>query len=323
MPTVTRICIPTICWAFPIPMCRDRRKSKHVRNTGIYLFAQDSWKIRPNLTLNYGLRWELNPPIYDAGMRYQTFRPGQATTTYPCQLSAASRRRSAIRCQLHDRTVQRRLYFRSAWSFPETKVFPGLDRQLLQVVCSAHRHRLEIRGKMARPAFAPALGMFYNPIEQLVLEQFGASLPSEAASCFPKTLFNTPFISQDGQTTVPNPFNGILTPRSRARRWTGHHSVPSCCLENFSPTCVRNTRSQYNLTDPARDWQGHDTEVGYVGSQGHRLLATQDINYGNAQTCLDLNNISNLTGRREVWHAGRSLPTVSFHHRRPVKSRLG
>ena len=37
-------------------------------------------------------------------------------------------------------------------------------------------------------------------------------------------------------------------------------------------------------------------EVGYVGSQGHRLLATHDINYGKSQTCLDLNNISNLTG---------------------------
>jgi hypothetical protein len=32
-------------------------------------------------------------------------------------------------------------------------------------------------------------------------------------------------------------------------------------------------------------------EIGYVGSQGHRLLATHDINYGNAQTCIDLNTI--------------------------------
>ena len=37
-------------------------------------------------------------------------------------------------------------------------------------------------------------------------------------------------------------------------------------------------------------------ELSYVGSQGHRLLATHDLNYGNPQTCLDLNNISNLTG---------------------------
>ena len=42
---------------------------ENVRSTGLYLFAQDSWKIRPNLTLNYGLRWELNTPIADMQAR--------------------------------------------------------------------------------------------------------------------------------------------------------------------------------------------------------------------------------------------------------------
>src|SRR5262249_236224 len=34
-------------------------------------------------------------------------------------------------------------------------------------------------------------------------------------------------------------------------------------------------------------------ELGYVGSQGHRLLATHDVNYGNPQTCLDLQALEN------------------------------
>src|SRR5205823_14915610 len=36
--------------------------------------------------------------------------------------------------------------------------------------------------------------------------------------------------------------------------------------------------------------------LSYVGSQGHRLLATHDINYGNAQSCIDLQNLSDTYG---------------------------
>lgn len=59
-------------------------QSENVRNTGLYLFAQDSWKIKPNLTLNYGLRWELNTPLADISQHVETFRPGQSSTVYPC-----------------------------------------------------------------------------------------------------------------------------------------------------------------------------------------------------------------------------------------------
>src|SRR5437764_901365 len=71
---------------FPGSYGQGSAQIENVRSTGLYLFAQDSWKIKPNLTLNYGLRWELNTPIADASKHVQTFRPGAQTKHYPCQL---------------------------------------------------------------------------------------------------------------------------------------------------------------------------------------------------------------------------------------------
>src|SRR6202012_4942198 len=38
-------------------------------------FALDKWKIRPNLTLSYGLRWDYSGPITDRGDRLGNFDP--------------------------------------------------------------------------------------------------------------------------------------------------------------------------------------------------------------------------------------------------------
>ena len=75
---------------FPGSYGQGSAQVENVRSTGLYLFGQDSWKIKPNITLNYGLRWELNTPIADISHHVQTFRPGQSTKIYPCQLSQAS-----------------------------------------------------------------------------------------------------------------------------------------------------------------------------------------------------------------------------------------
>ena len=61
--------------------------SEDVRGNAFYLFAQDSWKLKPNLTLNYGLRWEYNQPFYDAGGRYQSPCPGQTSSVYDCSVT--------------------------------------------------------------------------------------------------------------------------------------------------------------------------------------------------------------------------------------------
>ncbi len=39
------------------------------------VYGQDSWKIRSNLTLNYGLRWDYDPPITDRQNKITSFDP--------------------------------------------------------------------------------------------------------------------------------------------------------------------------------------------------------------------------------------------------------
>jgi len=46
----------------PVSYSQGSANTELVRSTSLYLFAQDSWKLKPNVSLNYGLRWEMNTP---------------------------------------------------------------------------------------------------------------------------------------------------------------------------------------------------------------------------------------------------------------------
>jgi hypothetical protein len=257
--------------------------TENVRSTGLYLFAQDSWKIRPNLTLNYGLRWELNTPIADISKHVQTFRPGQKSTVYPCK--------DTVNTDCTSMTPVGLL----------VPGDPGVPTGLTQTYYKAFAPRIGLAwspGSSGKTSIRTGWGLFYNPIEQLVLEQFSAE-PPFGGSTFPfNTGFNTPFQDQSGTFSYPNPFglsslsgvNGILTPpRGQPVDWGMFR--PNTLFGQFQPHMRSQYSAQYNLTIQHQLTKDMKLEVGYVGSQGHRLLATHDINYGNPQTCLDINDM--------------------------------
>ena len=264
-----------------------------VRSTSIYLFAQDSWKIKPNLTLNYGLRWEMNTPLTDIGQKVQTFRPGQDSTIYPCTLPTSSPLYIAGSVTTCDQ----------AGVTPVGLVFPGdkgVPEALTNTYYKGFAPRLglnwspgwkdgllsKLTGGPSKTSVSMGYGIFYNPIEQLVLEQFSAEPPFGGSNFITAPLLQTPYVSQSG-STFPNPFNGILNPpRGSAIDWEQFR--PMTFFGQFPPNLRLQYSDQYNLTIK-RQLPGQILfQVGYVGSQGHRLLASYEANPGNPQTCNDL-----------------------------------
>jgi hypothetical protein len=273
---------PGYLLGLPDTYSQGSAQSENVRDSGFYLFAQDSWKIKSNLTLNYGLRWELDTPLTDVGRRVQTFRPGQTSTVYPCTNTPLA-------------------------DCPTGLVVPGdpgIPAGLTSTYYKAFAPRIglayspnfsdgflsKVFGSAGKTSIRTGWGLFYNPMEQLVLEQFSAEPPFGSSPGLSATLFNTPFISQGG-TVTPNGFNGILDPpRGQDPGWSNYR--PILLYGDFQPHLRTQYTAQYNLSiqrELAKDllWQ-----INYVGSQGHRLLASHDINPSNPQTCLDIIAIS-------------------------------
>ncbi len=277
------------------------------RNKAFYLFVQDSFKIRPTVTINYGLRWELNSPYIDTENRLQTFRPGQTTTQYPCWLSATSAANLGLSPGDCGPDTANNSIFPTGLVFPGDK---GVPRGLTSTYYKAFAPRIGIawspnwtEGMLGKIAGGPGhfsvrmgFGLFYNPIEQLVMEQFSAEPPFGGSSIFENPLFNTPFLLQDG-TQEPNPFHGVIhqNPSTPCFDTTG----PAGCVDwstfrplllfgEFQPHLRAQYSEQYNLTIERQMAKDTILRVAYVGTEDHRLLASHDLDIGNAQTCLGL-----------------------------------
>ncbi|HXW54509.1 MAG TPA: carboxypeptidase regulatory-like domain-containing protein [Candidatus Cybelea sp.] len=305
----------------PSSYTQGAAQGENVRNTALYLFVQDSYKLKPNLTLNYGLRWELNTPYYDEGNRLQTFRPGQATTKYPCLLNLNSNNPNQGFDQFLATTYNSTDCGPNGPAnavFPLGLVFPGdpgVPRGLTSTDYRGFAPRIglawspawtegwlgKLFGGPGQSSVRMGYGIFYNPIEQLVLEQFSAEPPFGGSVSLSNTEFNTPYVLQSG-TAIPNVFQGIINQTPQTPCFTS--GGPNGCVDwsnfrpillfgEFAPNLKSQYAEQYNLTIERQISKNMLFRVAYVGTQAHHLLASHDLDAGNIQTCLGLINLSN------------------------------
>ncbi len=274
-----------------------------VRSTSVYPFVQDSWKLKPNVTLNYGLRWEFTPPPTDISGHVETFRPGQNSTVYPCGITnSTSYWQTLTPNPVPNPTCA------NTGSEPTGLVVPGdpgVPAGMTSTYYKAFAPRIglayspnfssgplaKLFGSNGKTSIRTGWGLFYNPIEELVLAQFGAEPPFGGSSSLSDVFFNTPFVNQ-GDFQTPNPFGGIITPK-KGQPTDLSLFRPILLYGEFQPHLRSQYTSQYNLTIQRELSNSLMFQIGYVGSEGHRLLASHDINPSNPQTCLDIISIAN------------------------------
>jgi hypothetical protein len=302
---------PNYFLGLPTTYAQGAAQGLSSRTTSLYLFAQDSWKIKPNVTLNYGLRWELNTPYNDTKNRLQTFRPGQVSTQYPCFLSAASAATLGATSQDCSQNSPNNAYFPLGLVFPGDK---GVPSGLTSTYYRAFAPRIglawspkwtsgllgSLTGGPGKSTIRGGFGIFYNPIEQLVLEQFSAEPPFGVSVFLSNPMFNTPYLGQNGSVS-PNNATGVInqTPNTPCFDPTGPKGCvdwslfrPALLFGEFQPHLKSQYSEQYNITIERQLTKDMLLRVAYVGTQSHHLLASRDLNYGNAQTCLDLINLN-------------------------------
>ncbi|HME08172.1 MAG TPA: carboxypeptidase regulatory-like domain-containing protein, partial [Bryobacteraceae bacterium] len=240
-------------------------------------YAQDSWKVKPNLTLNLGLRWEASMPWYDTQGKIETWNPGQHSTLFPGSPTG--------------------------WVFPGD---PGIPKTLAPTRYNNFGPRLGIAyspgfhdgvlgkvfGGPGKSSIRAAYGLYYTSVEDLNLFYEVADAPFGLYWTSPRPpLLEEPFRArQDGSSigqrfpfTIPTPGAAsnkdlsfaVYEPISYSPGYDIHNKLPYA--EHFNLSFQRELSSSTVLT------------LAYVGTEGHRLVTQEEANPGVAAFCMQLN----------------------------------
>ncbi|MGB7436371.1 MAG: TonB-dependent receptor [Candidatus Acidiferrum sp.] len=253
-------------------------------------FIQDSWRVKPNLTFNYGLRYEISMPWYDTQNKTETIIPGEPSVVFPGAPEG--------------------------WVVPGD---PGVPRTLAPTKYNAFSPRLglaytpgysdgllgKLTGGPGKTSIRTGFGIYYTAVEDLsqFLEvgdpPYGIFWVSSAPP-----FFSSPFLSRaDGSVETAsgnNPFPFVF-PSTNVSPSHPNTTFPWGDVEPISSGFVFYNKNRlpysehYELSIERQLGANTVLSASYVGNQGHRLITSVEANPGSPALCEFLSNPANLT----------------------------
>ena len=256
----------------------------YIRNKYAGLFAQDAWQARTNLTLNYGLRWDMLPPWGERYNQLQTFVLDQQSEVYP----------GAPRGMVFpgDRGVPSTLS-PTKWSdfSPRFGIAyaPDWKNEWMQ----------RLMGGPGKTNLRAGFGVFYTAFEGLSAGIMSACPPYgyDYDSTVGHPLFDEPFVSASTGATNGQPFPSPIPEFGATRQhpnttvdWSKYLPItgdPAFYSRNASPYT-----ESYNVSLERALGQETTLTLGYVGARAHKLLVLTPASPGNAARCLSVSDPS-------------------------------
>ena len=254
------------------------------------LYGQDSWRVRSNLTLNLGVRYDVSSPWWEKFNEIQTLIPGEQSVVFPGSPKG--------------------------WVFPGD---PNVPRTLAPTRWNNVSPRLglaysfgdhdgvmgKILGKAGTSSLRAGYTLSYAALEGATdFNEIGDAPFGNYTGQFGST-FAAPFTNRAAGTSIQNLFPVALPPRHPSPNNPADKLPPYDTLAHFftafgtigsSPAFYNGNRLPYAENyefSLQRQITGSDLlTVSYVGTQGHRLLSSRSANPGLPALCLSVSQPS-------------------------------
>lgn len=255
----------------------------YLRNRYEGLFAQDSWRARSDLTINYGVRWDYIMPFWEKYNQIQTIVPGRQSVLYP----------GAPECLVvpGDPGIPSTISPAKADNFAPRiglAYAPKFDQGMLK----------QIFGDGGKSSVRASYGIFYTAFPGLSAGVMYAVPPFGYTYMTPgPPLFATPFATAGNGTQNKNRFPLTFPAHniSAQNPDTGFNWSSVMPIEGDPYFYYRNAvpyTENYMLSFERQITPKTLLTMSYVGNQGHHILGVVSTNPGNQALCLALSQPS-------------------------------